>query len=1056
MSKQYLDKGGLSHFWEKIKSFFVKGDARVFVGNCSTGAASTEKAVVSPNFTSSDLVKGTIISVYFDNTNSGAVASLTLNVNGTGAKAIKYIYNGSISNIPGANYIKAGQMYQFYYDGTYWVVQMIYNTNSDTKFILYYSNPVAGSGGLQPYGLAMMLPDGTYATFTTTGGIGTSKTKNAVGFVPGKVWYHWKSTVTAEGSCAGNNCWSESNYLIDLRYSGNQGTTLTARKPVYLVGTIGSDGLFYLADTWFTQTKPTSEDGKVYFYLGLAYDTHQIDLDAYNPMYRYVNGAFRQCVPNSDTVNGHTVNSDVPANAKFTDTTYTAATTAPGKVASTSSQGSSTNYARQDHTHGIDLATGDANGQVKIAGTNVSVKGLGTMAYKSSLVKSDVGLGNVDNTADADKPVSTAQESAFKSRGIEYIKGTQTAATGSWTGVSTQAALYDGMQIAYWLPFAGSGNATLNLTLSDGTTTGAVNCYYNGVTRLTTHFAAGNIVHLIYRENVTIGTGTYTGWWSHAQYWQNTTPAFLYHYNSILAKTAITAESLIVGDSSGYSRVASGVTFDISYPIVWCTAALAAGANNYANMFLCHYDRNIATGAKSGFTSTKNKVIYLVVTISGNTATIDSTIITDTLPSSADGKVYIVLGKLGNWSTGANYFLLYPSHPMFWYKDGAIRPYGTIDKAITSIDFDGSYNASTRTINIECSQTTEDITVTLPEATQSNAGLMSAADKKKLDGLPGAGSSPFTGKKMLLMGNSYMRGTGGTIGHGWGYHFTQFTGCDSTIIQQAGGDFVATGNTNSDYPGKTHLQALQTFANTLTAAQRAEYDYVVVGGGYNDHNQNSDTLAAAIDTFVSTCRTLFPNAKIWIIPLWCDAPMTSALEYTNFSLWSSRAAQNGCGSCSMTFSWLYGRSDYGAGDSIHLNDDGYQLCAKFIHSVMLGWDGNYIPTVGANWTLGTNVSVNTSGFRYYRDGKNVFITGALDYTNSVATTKLGTIGDPAYLPQKAIYFPVFLFTSSTSTRSVAMACIQADGVLRLIPLAASIPASGTVYINHSFMYGMSL
>ena len=66
------------------------------------------------------------------------------------------------------------------------------------------------------------------------------------------------------------------------------------------------------------------------------------------------------------------------------DTKYTAATAAPGKVASASAVGSSTNYARQDHTHGIDLATGDNNGQVKIAGTNVSVKGLGSAAYTDS------------------------------------------------------------------------------------------------------------------------------------------------------------------------------------------------------------------------------------------------------------------------------------------------------------------------------------------------------------------------------------------------------------------------------------------------------------------------------------------------------------------------------------------------------------------------------------------------------------------------------------------------------------------------------------------------
>ena len=100
---------------------------------------------------------------------------------------------------------------------------------------------------------------------------------------------------------------------------------------------------------------------------------------------------------------GHPINTTYLKKAN-----YIAATEAPGKVASASSAGTSTNYARQDHTHGIDLATGDANGQVKIAGTNVSVKGLAALAYKDSLSKSDVGLGNVANTADADKSVAYA------------------------------------------------------------------------------------------------------------------------------------------------------------------------------------------------------------------------------------------------------------------------------------------------------------------------------------------------------------------------------------------------------------------------------------------------------------------------------------------------------------------------------------------------------------------------------------------------------------------------------------------------------------------------
>ena len=104
---------------------------------------------------------------------------------------------------------------------------------------------------------------------------------------------------------------------------------------------------------------------------------------------------------------------------------------------------------------------------------------------------------------------------------LPFIVGTQTAATGSWTGnASSISALFDGLTIRYWLPYAGSGNATLNLTLANGSTTGAVNCYYSGTARLTTHYAAGNIITLTYRSNVSIaGSSTkYTGWWADANY----------------------------------------------------------------------------------------------------------------------------------------------------------------------------------------------------------------------------------------------------------------------------------------------------------------------------------------------------------------------------------------------------------------------------------------------------------------------------------------------------------------------------------------------------------
>ena len=47
------------------------------------------------------------------------------------------------------------------------------------------------------------------------------------------------------------------------------------------------------------------------------------------------------------------------------------------------------------------ITTGSANGTIAVGGTDVAVKGLGSLAYKNSLTKSDVGLGNVENKSSA-------------------------------------------------------------------------------------------------------------------------------------------------------------------------------------------------------------------------------------------------------------------------------------------------------------------------------------------------------------------------------------------------------------------------------------------------------------------------------------------------------------------------------------------------------------------------------------------------------------------------------------------------------------------------------
>ena len=99
----------------------------------------------------------------------------------------------------------------------------------------------------------------------------------------------------------------------------------------------------------------------------------------------------------------------------------------------------------------------------------------------------------------------------------EFIIDNRAASGAALTGVSKASELFDGMQITYWLNYDAGEEATLNLTLSTNSTTGAIPIYYSGTTRLGTQYAAGSVLRLVYKTNVTIGETTIAaGWWADA------------------------------------------------------------------------------------------------------------------------------------------------------------------------------------------------------------------------------------------------------------------------------------------------------------------------------------------------------------------------------------------------------------------------------------------------------------------------------------------------------------------------------------------------------------
>ena len=300
---------------------------------------------------------------------------------------------------------------------------------------------------------------------------------------------------------------------------------------------------------------------------------------------------------------------------------------------------------------------------------------------------------------------------------IPLIIGTQTAKTGAWTGSApTISELRDGQTIRYWLPEEPSGNATLNLTLADGTQTGAKNVYFRATTRLTTHLAVNNWGVFTYRENVQIGSSHYTGWWySYGYYVDTVSRTRADNLRPVAGDSIIYGRNIVMEDGTGVFRsVTNSNSTNTSH------TPCVKGFKNPSEMFYYSYSSNVAVGAtmannymysaynaldfrynsNCGTSLVPNHPIYLIFEhkADGLYYLKTGTWWTQSLPVTEDGYVYVYVGHA--YST--SYYNFAPSHPMLWYHNGKIVPYagecsgggsGDTSDAYTKAESDARYGA---------------------------------------------------------------------------------------------------------------------------------------------------------------------------------------------------------------------------------------------------------------------------------------------------------------------------------------------------------------------------
>ena len=292
---------------------------------------------------------------------------------------------------------------------------------------------------------------------------------------------------------------------------------------------------------------------------------------------------------------------------------------------------------------------------------------------KTRLISTDA-QGNtiiIKPETDADQVYygNTSLDTYINNHKIEFIRGTQTAATASMTGVSGDSELYDGKTIFYYMPFTASTNATLNLTLSNGTTTGAKPVFYTGTSRMGNTYAQHSVIALTYlsdkdgwyRADLDTNGGTANQtFYSAAGFSLTWTSAGLYGYNDA---------------SSKYVKLVAGAVCNLDHQII-CAAAASTFYYEGGNANI-----NSTTELTKSFAV--RDPLFLVGTLSGTTFTVDSLVITNTLPSSEDGKVYIFIGEMAS-TTVFNFHLA--DLRIFHYKNGTVQLYSNNDKSVKFVE----------------------------------------------------------------------------------------------------------------------------------------------------------------------------------------------------------------------------------------------------------------------------------------------------------------------------------------------------------------------------------
>ena len=242
----------------------------------------------------SELTDGTIVML-----KNGVVTSasgFTININNLGAKPV---YSNMSAATAETTMFNVNYTMLFIYDtdrisGGCWVLYRGYNSNDNTIGYQLRTNngTLPASDTARYYKIYFTSADGKKFVPASVNSTNNATTARAVNQRPidpfGRIVYTSASTNFPAGTnLTAATLWSQYNVTFGYSFNRTGGAlTLTTSNPVYLKCAPQADGSAIIdATTPYVQSLPTTNDGKIYIFMGIASSATVVELYVHHPVY---------------------------------------------------------------------------------------------------------------------------------------------------------------------------------------------------------------------------------------------------------------------------------------------------------------------------------------------------------------------------------------------------------------------------------------------------------------------------------------------------------------------------------------------------------------------------------------------------------------------------------------------------------------------------------------------------------------------------------------------------------------------------------------------------